>query len=522
MRGRVSEGASIAIQTVALMLGAVTMMIAPPAWPFTTSAAPAVAPLPAEAARRPIRVSKLIVDVPKGEQIGTLSTGPILCIPRARNAWNGPSGELKPDAIQAVFNDEATRAGFRAVGDPTNMFETSTPGDAADFEIGAEITAVRQDVCYPMADPGSNILNDYSLIKGSMQIDIEWQVFSRLEQKVVARVRTTGGFRQARAIKDGDAAMLSNALDGNVRELLNSPAFRNAVTAPAPSAGELLRPQSLEPLTLTGSGADLSVADSVGSVVAIFAGDGFGSGFVVGDGYLVTNRHVVGDAATVKVRWPDGLEFSGSVVRRDGRRDVALIRSDTRGRPPLAVRSDPLRPGDTVFAIGTPLDPRLQNTVTRGVVSAMRTIDGFAFIQSDVSINHGNSGGPLLDEKGRVVGVAVLALQPSEDTPAGINFFIPIRDALDFLAVKITDCRASNASPGGALTAKGSIDPRSACGDARDMRAAGSSAKPAPPPAAVIASASPASPPPPPPPAPTPSTPASPPADQAPASTRSD
>ena len=92
-------------------------------------------------------------------------------------------------------------------------------------------------------------------------------------------------------------------------------------------------------------------------------------------------------------------------------------------------------PGDPVFAIGTPLDPSLQSTLTKGIVSANWIIDGFAFIQSDVSIDHGNSGGPLLDEKGRVIGITVAKFAPNDDQ-RNLNLFIPIGDALDFLALK--------------------------------------------------------------------------------------
>ena len=72
----------------------------------------------------------------------------------------------------------------------------------------------------------------------------------------------------------------------------------------------------------------------------------------------------------------------------------------------------------------------------------MRTIDGFAFIQSDVMVNHGDSGGPLLDEKGRVVGLTVSGFQPT-GVPIGVNLFIPVRDAIDFLALAIQTADAA-------------------------------------------------------------------------------
>jgi len=178
------------------------------------------------------------------------------------------------------------------------------------------------------------------------------------------------------------------------------------------------------------------IGDVPGSVVAVLTGDGWGSGFLVSnDGYLLTNRHVVGAATTVRIRWSDGFETTGDVVRSDKRRDVALVKTDPRGRRPLVLRRAMPAVGEAVFAIGTPLDEKLQSTVTKGIVSANRILDGFAFIQSDVTVDHGNSGGPLLDDKGQVIGITVIKFAP-DDGQRGLNLFIPIGDALDFLSLK--------------------------------------------------------------------------------------
>jgi S1-C subfamily serine protease len=202
------------------------------------------------------------------------------------------------------------------------------------------------------------------------------------------------------------------------------------VTAGGPSVGG---PQA--PITLTGEATQPTpIADAVGSVVTVFAGEGFGSGVLVSsDGYLLTNHHVVGEAKTVKVRWSDGLDATGEVIRSDKRRDVALVKTAPRGRIALAINRALLAPGVTVFAVGTPLDPKLQSTITKGVVSANRIVDGFSFIQGDVPVTHGNSGGPLLDERGQVVGLTDWGVAPQAGST--LNFFIPIGDALDFLAL---------------------------------------------------------------------------------------
>src|SRR6185437_11851939 len=120
----------------------------------------------------------------------------------------------------------------------------------------------------------------------------------------------------------------------------------------------------------------------------------------------------------------------------DSKRDVALVKADVHGRSPLELRPGPVQQGEPVYAIGSPLGEAQQNTMTKGIVSATRVRDGLSYIQSDVAVTHGNSGGPLLDEKGRVIGLTESGLAP-DGSPIGINFFIPIGDALRALALTL-------------------------------------------------------------------------------------
>jgi S1-C subfamily serine protease len=181
--------------------------------------------------------------------------------------------------------------------------------------------------------------------------------------------------------------------------------------------------------------AHLAAAQASNAVVIVFAADGSGSGFLVSnDGYLITNHHVVGASKYVKLKWADGSETLGEVIRSDPRRDVALVKADAHGRAPLDLRPGAVEQGEPVFAIGSPLGEAQQNTMTKGIVSATRMRDGLPYIQSDVAVTHGNSGGPLIDSKGRVIGITVSGLAPA-GTPIGLNFFIPIDDALRALSL---------------------------------------------------------------------------------------
>jgi S1-C subfamily serine protease len=163
---------------------------------------------------------------------------------------------------------------------------------------------------------------------------------------------------------------------------------------------------------------------------------GSGSGVMFSpEGYLLTNHHVVGDAEKVRVRLHDGQEVTGRVVGNDPWSDLALVRADGETFPyaPLG-DSGKLKVGQLVVAIGSPLG--FESTVTAGVVSAvgrtLRSVTGHLVdnvIQTDAALNPGNSGGPLVDSRGRVVGINTAIIQPAQ----GICFAIPVNMAKHIL-----------------------------------------------------------------------------------------
>ncbi len=160
-------------------------------------------------------------------------------------------------------------------------------------------------------------------------------------------------------------------------------------------------------------------------------GRGMGSGFIISpDGYVLTNHHVVADAGEVKVKLGDRREFTAKVIGSDQQYDVALLKIEGKNLPTVRVGdSNTLKPGQWVVAIGSPFG--LDNSVTAGVVSAVGRSTGgqdqryVPFIQTDVAINQGNSGGPLLNTRGEVVGINSQIFSASGGY-MGISFAIPI------------------------------------------------------------------------------------------------
>jgi serine protease Do len=158
---------------------------------------------------------------------------------------------------------------------------------------------------------------------------------------------------------------------------------------------------------------------------------GVGSGFILtNDGFIMTNAHVVDGADQVIVTLTDKREFTARIVGADKRTDVAVVKIEASGLPPVKI-GDPnrLKVGEWVMAIGSPFG--LENTVTAGIVSAKGrdTGDYLPFIQTDVAINPGNSGGPLINMRGEVVGINSQIYSRSGGF-MGISFAIPIDEAV--------------------------------------------------------------------------------------------
>ena len=158
---------------------------------------------------------------------------------------------------------------------------------------------------------------------------------------------------------------------------------------------------------------------------------GEGSGFILSaDGYVMTNAHVVEGANEVYVTLTDKREFKAKIVGADERTDVALVKIEATGLPLLRIGDvSRLRVGEWVVAIGSPFG--LDNTVTAGIVSAKQRETGsdVPFIQTDVAVNPGNSGGPLINIRGEAVGINSQILSPVGSF-VGISFAIPIDEAM--------------------------------------------------------------------------------------------
>ncbi len=229
-----------------------------------------------------------------------------------------------------------------------------------------------------------------------------------------------------------------------------------APTSAASSNGESMPATSLPSDCLTAADVYERVRPAVVEITSTLGtngpfgpqAEGTGSGIIIDtDGHILTNYHVVQDARSIEVRFEDGSTASAEVVGSDPTNDLAVVQMDTSGLELTAAKlgdSDALQVGDPVLAIGNPFN--LEGTLTQGIVSAIdRTYSTSAntrpireMIQTDAAVNPGNSGGPLLNCRGEVIGINTLLENPTGDNVnVGVAFAVAINTATRSLSLML-------------------------------------------------------------------------------------
>ncbi len=184
--------------------------------------------------------------------------------------------------------------------------------------------------------------------------------------------------------------------------------------------------------------------ETYNSVVVVYTDTGVGSGFSIKENIIITNAHVVGYSKKVAVNLYDGTTIKGNVIKTDIEKDLALIEVD-KTITPLSINSNNLSIGQEVYAIGAPKD--MPYTMTKGIISALdRKLGQNTYIQIDASVNSGNSGGPLVDDNGNVIGIITLKASDAE----GIGFAINTKDINNFIeGVEVPEQQVSSETENG-------------------------------------------------------------------------
>lgn len=403
--------------------------IAAPAPPAPSSPAPSL-PGGFGAGTQPIRLGLVTYAIEPGAVIGRVTTGSWL-------ASCGSSGRFAPlrHLPNTQPNAKTLAEQFERVMRGAGYTPRRTPEEPAQYVIVGKVTSVSLNFCVR-----ENSRPIQSSGEGSVSVD--WTVVALASGRGVYQTTTRGSFvlpsgeRSTEGVREIFAGTFADAL----QRLAGDAGFRTALATPSAvaqsrSGGDPAL--AIRVVPRHGGGITANMNRILPSIVEVRRGSGAGTGFLVdARGYFLTNAHVVGTDSTVTLRFNDGSSEQAQVLRKDTLRDMALLKIDRLGPERAGLRPLPIRTGkltltEKVYAIGNPLG--LSQTVTDGIVSAyrQRPNDGQDYIQASVSITFGNSGGPLLDANGNVVGVSVATMGGQ------LNFFIPIEAALASLDLRL-------------------------------------------------------------------------------------
>jgi len=375
-------------------------------------AAPELTPVRLAEESAPITFARLVIRVPAGTEIGHHHSG-LLKIKRAPYVWQS-NLTIASDEFKVIASEVMQSYGYDVKGGDNLLFGVDESAKA-EYQLGGTLTSILYDTYGSLAGNHSDA-----------RLHIEWQLYDAFQRRVVFEVATDGYAK----LSGRSAAVAQEAFKAALRNLLADTAFVATVRRSPSDLWEgriVSQPVVIVtqcPTIVRELPAELN--DALDAVLVIRTGGGLGSGVVVSpDGYAVTAAHVVSGLESVVAKLHSGLEFTASVVRVDEAQDVALIKLPGRGHACLPAAGDSLPSiGSEVFAIGAPAGEEFAFSVTKGIVSAVRQFDRFSYIQTDASLNPGNSGGPILTPDGQVVGVVSwkIAAQGFE----GMSFCVPM------------------------------------------------------------------------------------------------
>lgn len=417
--------------------------------------------IPENAHPIPVKYSGLELLLPPGMNIGTERGGLFCHVPGYPVNRNVLQKEIDHKFLRQSFHDALEANGYDVVGSLDVAFDPEDEEQRAEYSIKGKLKDAQIDMC--TSAPGNlYFFSPNPGEHGRLYLAIDWSVYDILRRKVVYKTRTEGFTERGIPNQEGLSLMFNDAFEMAAHNLAADENFRALIiddVKPPPEAGGETpdpdnRPRLFDPdedvaipdISLSRQPFAKTNEEGRKAVVTVQK-SGHGSGvFITPQGHILTNAHVVGEARRMRIVTADKKhKLTAEVLRVDRARDVALLKLEELPEgmkiTTLPVRLDWPKVGEDVYAIGTPRDVKLlHDTVTKGIISAHRRAHKILgvrenYLQADVDVHAGNSGGPLVDEYGNLVGLTVIGLEANEGIGNGLNLFIPIGEALDRLHI---------------------------------------------------------------------------------------
>lgn len=414
----------------------------------------------------PMLFTSLKMGLPAGTEVGYVSDFGIdeplwFVTPANRNLLRRGISRAE---LELVFSEVMEGQGYDVVDTIDVIFPEDEENEIlrTEYRIGGKIIDAKMDMDVESFDNLGTIVFGEEGVRGKLYLKIKWGVYDALRRTTIYQTVTEGTGEIKNANPEGMTLMVNAAFEVAAHNLAASPEFYDLmVHGKEPESWPTPKPQDdrplkynpdeivqLPPKPLSNQPFSKIAEQARKTAVMVQGGAGHGSGFFISDqGHILTNQHVVGNAQRVRVVLADKQDaVPAQVIRVSRPRDVALLKLEEIPEgfnvPTLPIRTDWPAVSEEIYAIGAPKSTRLQDTISKGIVSAHRPEYKLVgqrqdFIQGDVPIHGGNSGGPLLDAHGNIVGLSVIGLfmHPGKRS-SDLNLFIPIEDALEKLDIK--------------------------------------------------------------------------------------
>jgi len=353
--------------------------------------------------------------------------------------WSG-SIKVGDESYGEEFIDIATDMGFntlRAANSQLFSEEQSASSQIPRFLVGARL--IELDIQMQEEEVKHNI----DPLKCKTALQMEWNVLDKKNSKVIMTAIHPGTFQFRQSLYQ-KANYIQKAFVNSMLAFLGSERFQDLVfNAEGYLPEENQSETNLETLQIDQPAplefddfSDLVKATSKACVSVITDG-GFGSGAIIDpNGLILTAYHVVEGVNKIEVKFASGIQLPAELVKFSKQQDLAILRINGSGYPALILdlRLDPSL-GEDVFTIGTPADLDLGQSISKGIVSGRRKVEGQIYLQMDMAVSPGNSGGPLLNQQGEVIGIVLSKIV--EEGVEGIGFAVPSKEIVEALNLDV-------------------------------------------------------------------------------------